>query len=64
MPGMAAPLRVTPSPSFFEDHPGSAELWSPGSPLFPAPDGLGEAPSAAPVRLIDLLHTDRTTGEG
>ncbi len=38
MPGMREPLRVTTSAGFFEDHPGSAELWSPGSPLFPRPD--------------------------
>jgi len=36
MPGMLEPLRVTTSAAFFEDQPGSAELWSPGSPLFPS----------------------------
>lgn len=35
MPGLSRSLRVTTLVSFFEDHPGSAELWSPGSPLFP-----------------------------
>ena len=35
---MAAPVRVTTDPDYFEQHPDSAELWSPGSPLFPQPD--------------------------
>lgn len=35
MPGMKEPLRVTTSRSLFEQHPGTFELWSPGSPLFP-----------------------------
>ena len=38
MPGMKQPLRVTTNPEFFDEHAGSTELWSPGSPLFPAPD--------------------------
>ena len=37
-PGMAAPVRVTTDPDYFEQHPDSTELWSPGSPLFPQPD--------------------------
>ncbi len=41
MPGMRAPLRITTSAAFFEEHPGSAELWSPGSPLFPAVEEAG-----------------------
>ncbi len=35
MPGMKETLRVTTKPDYFEQHPGSTELWSPGSPLFP-----------------------------
>jgi len=34
-PGMSRPLRVTTDPEFFDNHPESTELWSPGSPLFP-----------------------------
>lgn len=34
-PGMSAPLRVTTDREFYEEHAGSVELWSPGSPLFP-----------------------------
>jgi len=35
-PGMNAELRVTTDAAYFEEHPESVELWSPGSPLFPA----------------------------
>ncbi len=58
LPGMREPLRVTTSPEFFEDHPGSAELWSPGSPLFPVPDEscTRDALEAEPKRLFDLLR--------
>ncbi len=35
LPGMALPARVTTSAEFFDAHPESCELWSPGSPLFP-----------------------------
>jgi ERCC4-related helicase len=34
-PGMAAEVRVTTDATFFEQHPDSVELWSPGSPVFP-----------------------------
>ena len=53
---MREPLRATTSPTSFEDHPGSAELWSPRSPLFPAPEDAGaEVPLGEARRLIDLL---------
>ena len=35
---MAAPVRVTTDPDYYEQHPDSTELWSPGSPVFPVPD--------------------------
>ncbi len=38
MPGMKETLRVTTKPDYFDQHPGSTELWSPGSPLFPIVD--------------------------
>ena len=37
-PGMSEPLRVTTDPEYFEEHAESVELWSPGSPLFIAPE--------------------------
>jgi len=36
MPGMKETLRVTTKADYFDQHPGSTELWSPGSPLFPS----------------------------
>jgi hypothetical protein len=48
-PGMAGPARVTTDPDYFEQHPDSTELWSPGSPLFPIPDVI-----AAPDELEGL----------
>lgn len=38
LPGMTKPVRVTADPEFFEQHAGSVELWSPGSPVFPEPE--------------------------
>ena len=38
MPGMAERLRVTTDPTYYEEHAGSVELWSPGNPLFKPPE--------------------------
>ena len=38
-PGMAKPVRITTRPDYFDEHCESMELWSPGSPSFPEPDG-------------------------
>jgi len=37
-PGAKEPLRVTTDPDYFEEHTESVELWSPGNPLFVAPE--------------------------
>ena len=37
-PGMSERLRVTTDPAFYEEHAESVELWSPGNPLFNAPE--------------------------
>ncbi len=37
-PGMSERLRVTTDPAYFEEHAESVELWSPGNPLFIAPE--------------------------
>ena len=37
-PGMPAPVRVTADPDYYDQHPDSTELWSPGNPIFPQPD--------------------------
>ncbi|MXX07845.1 MAG: hypothetical protein F4Z71_13900 [Gammaproteobacteria bacterium] len=36
--GTNEPLRVTTDPDYFEEHTESVELWSPGNPLFVAPE--------------------------
>ncbi len=43
MAGMAEFVRVTTNPAYFEEHAESVELWSPGSAVFKAPEGLGES---------------------
>lgn len=58
LPGMIRPVRVTADPAFYEEHAGSVELWSPGSPVFPEPEwadwrpeeGLPEFLSGGPAR--------------
>ena len=37
-PGMKKELRVTTDPVYYEEHSESLELWSPGNPLFQAPE--------------------------
>ncbi len=67
MPGMSEPLRVTTDPEFFEEHPESAELWAPGSPLFPdvemvaEPEELATAPTLAVV--VETARTKEKGGE-
>ena len=39
-PGMRERLRVTTDPAWYEEHAESVELWSPGNPLFRAPELL------------------------
>ena len=44
-PGLKRAVRVTTDPAYYDEHPGSLELWSPGGLLFPTgPD----APPGAP----------------
>ncbi len=50
MPGMAEPLRVTTDPQRFDEHPGTYELWSPGSPLFPVPEHTDSPDALRPLR--------------
>jgi SNF2 family DNA or RNA helicase len=42
VPGMASAIRITTSAEFFDAHPESCELWSPGSPLFPQVDTVAD----------------------
>jgi len=40
-------LRVTTDSEYFEQHPDSLELWSPGSPVFPDPSEHAEGDEGA-----------------
>ena len=56
MPGMREPLRVTTRADLFDQHPGSLELWSPGSPLFPELDEVASPEEVAEIAtLMQLL---------
>ena len=55
-PGMAKPVRITTRPDYFDDHTESLELWSPGSPAFPVPDGQVTEQEIAGKSLSDLLQ--------
>ncbi len=54
-PGMAAPVRVTTRADYFDDHSESLELWSPGSPAFPAPDADAAKQDIEGRTLAELL---------
>ena len=65
-PGMSDELRVTTDPEYYEEHADSVELWSPGNPLFEAPNTLpGAAEVSEGIRLQDLLDQEphRTANE-
>ncbi len=54
-PGMSKPLRVTTDPEYYAEHAESVELWSPGNPLFIAPefaDGVELDPSHTTLKDI------------
>lgn len=59
-PGMARPVRVTTDPAYYEQHPASVELWSPGSPVFPTPDSVAsiEEVVASGGGLAELMNRD------
>ncbi len=49
-PGVPKPIRVTIDPAFFDEHPESVELWSPGSPVFPDPEEVASVEDLAANR--------------
>ena len=59
VPGMRAPLRVTTSRDLFVDQPGSCELWSPGSPLFPMSDDGVAVADVNVEALANLLRAEK-----
>jgi hypothetical protein len=52
---MKEPLRVTTSRERFEENPGTYELWSPGSPLFPARDAVPPPSEETTMPLREIL---------
>ena len=63
-PGMREELRVTTDPDFYEEHTENAEFWSPGNPLFTAPENLEAWSEARPERLLAevLEQSEQPTG--
>jgi len=56
-PGMLAPIRVTTDAIYFDLHPESIELWSPGNPVFPNYELLSE-------KSVSKEDFERTVSEG
>jgi len=65
-PGMSQPIRITTDPEFFQEHTESVELWSPGNPIFPAPElvaGMDDLPRDCSVSmLLDSPAVHASTG--
>ncbi len=56
-PGMTEPVRATTDPTYYEEHPESVELWSPGNPLFKPPEFLPPSDQLPPSRTLkDILE--------
>ena len=50
-------MRATTDPAYYEEHPESVELWSPGNPLFQAPEYLPPSDqSPTPRTLKEILE--------
>jgi SNF2 family DNA or RNA helicase len=64
-PGMSQPVRVTTDPEFYQEHTESVELWSPGNPVFPAPEvvaGVEDLPHDCSVgKLLDSASSNPAT---
>ena len=54
--GMTDFVRVTTNPAYYEEHAESVELWSPGSAVFKAPEGLGEPRSHLVKSFSEILR--------
>jgi SNF2 family DNA or RNA helicase len=53
--GLPSPVRVTTDADFYDEHPESSELWSPGSSVFPCSEPIDDY--SPPVRtLAELLE--------
>jgi hypothetical protein len=60
-PGMPAPVRVTTDPDYYEQHPDSTELWSPGSPVFPVPEAVADSEALTGVDYRSLVAGNSAT---
>ena len=56
-PGMAAPVRITTRPEYFDEHSDSLELWSPGSPAFPISETAATPEELVGVSIANLLKS-------
>jgi hypothetical protein len=56
-PGLSEPVRITCDRAYFDAHSDSVELWSPGSPVFTAPDAVATPEEVAECggRLAPIL---------
>ena len=58
-PGMKEPVRVTADPEFFDAHPESTELWSPGGPLFPEPENMENPGDIDQENFFKILYSNK-----
>jgi len=49
-------IRVTTGTQYYDQRPDSAELWSPGSPLFPVPEIIVKPEELVGMTWTDLIH--------
>ncbi len=58
VPGRNNPIRVTTDPRYFEEHTEDMEFWSPGNPLFIAPDYAADVELDSSQRTLkDILDS-------
>lgn len=58
-PGMSREVRVTTDAEYFDEHPESTELWSPGSPLFPPPESVLDADVTHEMDFDKLMNANK-----
>jgi len=63
-PGLAEAVRLTTNAAYFDEHPDSTELWSPGNPTFPVVDAVATPQEVATfgARLESILDTRYANG--
>ena len=58
-PGMQERVRMTTDPAYYEEHAESLELWSPGNPLFTAPEFMAPAEEMPVAKTLKDILEDR-----